>query len=384
MNSRATWALDAKLLDALVRNLRTVASSDELREYEVALLPSGAVDAHASAYARAYRVKAGDGSYTCLRFWLNTAPKAILETYTALQRSPSVYRGCGISHVRIVDEAINVDGTAVPAVLMDWVEGSALADAVTANLTNSSELVRVAEALRSTFVALNEQRTSHGDLRSSNILTAIERRSLKVGLIDLDSIRWPGGPTAVRPVGGNDMWKSIWQRDRVSMLESDYLDQAVTYLTVVLVAADRGLWRGPTDGFLTFKHLRADSDEVWRRLNQMKGTPARLATAVRRVTDKAGHWADVAEALRDTTGVVLTERTFWDAAIEGRGARVSVRAPPPPPPSPPTPRPKPIEPMESGVTVQSGDTNKWPPWLWIAVLLTIAVITALVYWWKVS
>jgi len=385
MKPQATWSLDPKLLDALVRKLRTVASSDELRAYEIALLPNGAVDVYASAYARAYRVKGADGSYTCLRFWLNTAPKAILDTYSALQRHPDVHKACGISRVRILDKAITVDGTPIPAVLMDWVDGSSVADAVTTNLKNSAELVRVAEALRSTFVTLNEQQTSHGDLRASNILTAIERRSLRVGLIDLDSIRWAGGPTAARPIGGNEMWNAIRQRDRVSMLESDYLDQAVTYLTIVAVAADRGLWRGSTDGFLTFKHLQADADEVWHRLDQMKGTPARVATAVRRAAEKPGHWSAVAEALRDEAGVVLTERTFWDAAIEGRGSRVPgrVRPPEPPPPPPrPTPRRQPTERKEPAAPLQSSSTNRLPPWLWIAVLLTIAAIIGIVYWWK--
>jgi hypothetical protein len=380
MTSYATWSLDAKLLDAYVLNLRKVTSTEYLRKYEVVLLRGGAVDAHASAYARAYRVKGPNGSIACLRFWLNTPPTSILKTYAALELAPDVRTRCGLSQVRLFNEAVAVDGTAIPAVFMDWVEGSAVADAVNQHLNNSSELLRIAEALRTTFASLNEHRTSHGDLRSSNILVSNDRRSIRVGLIDLDSIRWRGGLTTQRSIGGNEMWNRIRRRDAVSLLESDYLDQAMTYLTIVAVAAERSWWRGPTDGFLTFKQLRIDTDEALHALEQMNGTPARLACAVRRAIDAPGHWNDIADVMSHPTSAPLSEATFWGLAMEGRGSRGRPvrKAPHPAAPEPTkTEVPQPF----SNVPSQP-PTNRMPPWLWIIVVITIAVIVVFAYWLK--
>jgi serine/threonine protein kinase len=388
MISHKPWSLDAKVLDAYIRNLPTVAWSDALRKYEGVLLPDGAIDAHASAFARAYRVRGDDESFACLRFWLGTAPASVLETYAAVEREHEVLARCGLSRAQLFSEAIEVDGAAIPAVLMDWVQGSALGDAVSTHLRNSPELLRIAESLRSTFVLLNDHRISHGDLRASNIMAEIGRKTIRVRLIDLDSLRWNGGPTSPREISGNRMWDSIRNRDRVRLLESDYLDQALTYLTVVAVAAEKSWWPGPTDGFLTFEHLRADSPEVLHLLEQMSGAPGRVAGAVRRVMEKPGHWTEVAEVMRNPSRGALTDTTFWGMAFDSRDSRLRnlQSAQPPAPKEAPAKVPQPVSNAPKRTwkdvrpPVQKPEPIRTRFWLWLLMVIATAVIVILVYW----
>jgi|GEM_PF-2284371 len=386
----------SKILDAHVTNLSAVALHDSLRQLEVLRRHGGELDAHESAFARAYRVKRADGSSACLRFWKNVPPeRSFLTLYSALEQAHEMCTRLSLPNVALISEAITVKETRIPAVVMDWVEGSPLGDYVDRNLSTPANLSSTAEALRRLFNAHNATRTSHGDLRASNILARFDANSVQVGLIDLDSIRWNGGPELPRVVGGNVAWDELRKRHHVSALEYDYLDQAMTYLAVVAVAQNVSLWPGSTDDFLTVDYLRGDSDATLRDLEKLSGAPARVASAVRRVVQSQGLWSELSEAMVGSSSETLHPDEFWRRAfVRGSTTTPAPHRLQPTPPTPPTPRRKPAmppPPRKSTIQTVSAPARHHPQapararliglWIWvlIAVLLFVVVVVYLLW-----
>src|SRR5258708_21512935 len=101
----------SKVLDAYVKTLSTAALHDSLRTLEVQRRHDGELDAHESAFARAYRVRQGDGLSLCLRFWKSVPPEqSFLTLYSALERSPETCARSSLPKVSLVTEAITVRG----------------------------------------------------------------------------------------------------------------------------------------------------------------------------------------------------------------------------------------------------------------------------------
>jgi len=290
-----------------------------------------------------------------------------------MERTDGFVEQFGIPRSRLFRRALVVDGNTVPAVLMDWVEGAALGDAIADRLPNASYLRRLAETLRRRFAQMNVSAVSHGDLRASNIIIS-EESGMSVRLIDLDSLRWHGGPAKHRVVGGNLAWEGLRKEMRVSTLESDYLDQALTYLTVIAVATRPALWRVSTDGYLTPDHLQGDSDEILGVLQSGGGRAGRIATAVRQVIDGRRPWADLSDAIaRDDTGPMAQE-DFWAAFFE-RGGAMSAKA------KPSAPEPPKVTVAES-VPIQPAEANRTlPPWAWVAAAIVLGVVILFLFFW---
>lgn len=319
----------SKVLDAYVRKLSTAALHGSLRTLQVQTRLDGELDAHESEFARAYRVKQSDGSPRCLRFWKSVPPEpSFLAIYSALERSPPISDRLSLPKVTLLNEAITVRGTAIPAVLMDWMEGLGLGDYLAYNLSKPAELRSTADALLQLFTIQNDGQISHGDLRASNILVRSNADVVHIGMIDLDSFRWSDGPSLPRTVGGNPAWDELRRQHGVTPLEYDYLDQAMIYLTFIALSLDSSRWPGSTDDFLTLGYLRGDPDETLTGLEQLAGPPGRIAASVRRVLHARGHWLELHSAMaEESQSAPLKGDVFWRRTL----LRVPASQPAPPP-----------------------------------------------------
>jgi serine/threonine protein kinase len=361
------WTLPANVLDACVKDLSRWAQVEELSGLSLLNPAQPERDARSSQWARAYHVRRADGSSACLRFWYSEPHVSIIETYEAMALEDGFAERFGVPRTQLFRRAIVVGGNTIPAVLMDWIEGAALGDTIASRLPNPSYLRRLAEALRRRFAQMNAAAISHGDLRASNIMIS-EKAPISVSLIDLDSLRWSGGPRMSRAVGGNPAFEALRKEMRVSMLESDYLDQALTYLTLVSVAARPALWRVSTDAYITPDHLRGDSDEILQSLQSGGGKPGRIALAVRQVIDGRRPWSVLRDAIAHEDTGPMAHEDFWGVFFERPGA-----VPPEAKPSVPEPEvtivdDAPSQPVEVTHT----------PALWAGVIA--AIVLAAVIW----
>lgn len=314
------WPLKPNFLDALVRDLSSITPCQSLKLYRaVQLSGDGLLSAFGSAHARAYQVQQENGELACLRFWTDTPQVSVLQTYSLLENSPKIYRECGLTKVQLIPEALVVSEKSIPAVLMDWVRGKALADAIEEALNDPRILSRIAEALRSTFSSLNRQGISHGDLRASNITITFRNEQPIVGFVDFDSIRWRGGAESERVFGGNQVWEKIIPKPCPTVLQSDLMDQAHIYLTLLVLSKDRSLWESPTDHFLT---QNCQFKMILSRAKEMAGRPAEVAKIVNRVVSGEGSWEDLGLIFQKEHGPALTEDMFWDVLISERADKV--------------------------------------------------------------
>lgn len=392
------WTLDAKLLDAHVEALEETSIESALRRFRACRLPNGGLDVHASTFARAYRVTDGSGKRACLRFWMADPHPSLTGIYMALVREPGLLKRSKLPWVQLFERSMEVGGQVIPAVLMKWSSGVPLGQSIDSSANNPSRLLSLGEALRSRFVELNDAGVSHGDLRASNVIVQMKGGSPRVELIDLDSLRWRGGPSIPRVVGGNLVWQNVYSRFRVDPLAADYLDQAMLYLTIVAVAESPARWKGSTDGFLMLGQLKADAEDVLTTLGRMQGPPATIASVVRRVMNGLGSWEDLPDALagrqlRNDVG----EGAFWGSVFSRPVSPNTVAKPvestqqeqaaaPPPSPQAQTQQQRQAPPASSASQSVKGGTHEEHlrviafRWLafWIAIVL-LAVLARMLW-----
>lgn len=90
-----------------------------------------------------------------------------------------------------VPGGITLVGRKFPAVLMEWIEGPTLFQAVdrAARRGNRDVLAAIAAALRDLSIGLRDSRVTHGDLCADNLML---RPSGDLVCVDLDTLEWPG------------------------------------------------------------------------------------------------------------------------------------------------------------------------------------------------
>ncbi len=313
------WLLDPLLVDSYVLGVAELARDERLRTLKPILLAPSKVEVYSSQFARAYRVRDGDGRELCLRLWLDgTSLESVIEIYAALDDEGLRPRVPGLPNTRLIHHAFEFGGDVVPAVLMDWVKGEHLGDWLSRNRSKPTQTLRMLSTLRKSFVSWNDAGVSHGDLRASNIVVRSGGHGISVAFIDLDSLRWWSGPPAPRILGGNPLSEELRMQHQVGLLEQDHLDQAMTLLVIAATAGKPQLWRGSTDDYLWLDRLGKDPDSLLRHLGNIRGFVGSVALAVRRVFQDRGCWSELAPALAGRT-VSLSEDIFWvRAGLRGR------------------------------------------------------------------
>ena len=112
-----------------------------------------------------------EGRRTAVRC-LTRAPNDLLPRYEAISEHVSRRRErCSfLSDVRVVHRAIRIGGTELPVLLMPWVDGVTLDEAVRSRLHDRIAMRSLSESFRALWASLFAEDFGHGDLQHGNIL----------------------------------------------------------------------------------------------------------------------------------------------------------------------------------------------------------------------
>lgn len=120
--------------------------------------------------------------------------------YRSMEESlPYSARGYFPRDIAPIQGGITLVGRKMPSVLMEWIEGPTLFQAIdrAATRRNTAVLDAIAAALRDLSIGLRDGRITHGDLSPDNLLL---RPNGDLVCVDLDTLEWPGARKRVHDV----------------------------------------------------------------------------------------------------------------------------------------------------------------------------------------
>lgn len=160
--------------------------------------------------------------------------------YRALARHLSVRPCAPLVPATWLDEAVQVDDVAWPAVTMPWVPGLPLNLAVEDRLGDPDALRALADRWLEVCDQLRDAGVAHGDLQNGNILVD---EDLTIRLVDLDGVWVPdlSGHEAFET--GHPCFQHPWRTTSVWNADLDNFAGALIYTSLRALAADPGLWR---------------------------------------------------------------------------------------------------------------------------------------------
>lgn len=139
-----------------------------------------------------------------------------------------------------IDNAVLVNGTLHPIVLMEWVEGQTLKEYINDNVTNVSKILDLAESFRVMTEYFHQENIAHGDLQHGNILV---KNDGSLVVIDYDSMfiePLKGMPDTIKGLPGYQHPKR--QNNQYVNPKLDYFSELVIYLSLLIFADNPSLW----------------------------------------------------------------------------------------------------------------------------------------------
>jgi len=179
------------------------------------------------------------GNKVAVRLWIadiGDAKKRSLEISNYLENMNNEY----FVGFKYIDDAVLVNGTLHPIVLMDWVDGQPLKDYINSNIINASKILDLAGKFKEMTAYFHKENIAHGDLQHGNILV---KNDGSLVAIDYDSM-------FIEPLNGmTDTIKGLpgYQhpaRHSNQCINSklDYFSELVIYLSLLIYADAPKLW----------------------------------------------------------------------------------------------------------------------------------------------
>lgn len=179
------------------------------------------------------------GNKVAVRLWIadiGDAKKRSLEISNYLKNLNNAY----FAGFKYIDDAVLVNGTLHPIVLMDWVDGQTLKEYINSNITDAYKIIGLAEKFKEMAAYFHKQNIAHGDLQHGNILV---KNDGSLVAIDYDSM-------FIEPLNGmSDTIKGLpgYQhpaRNSNQCVNSrlDYFSELVIYLSLLIYAETPKLW----------------------------------------------------------------------------------------------------------------------------------------------
>lgn len=112
---------------------------------------------------------------------------------------PASVRSYFPQHIAPLVGGITLVGRKMPTVLMEWIDGPTLFEAIdrAASRQNRDVLDAIAASLQDLSIGLRDSRVTHGDLTPDNLML---RSSGDLVCVDLDSLEWPGARKRIHDV----------------------------------------------------------------------------------------------------------------------------------------------------------------------------------------
>ncbi len=283
--STSTWP-DRATYAALMQHPDHHLTDPELAGASYARGALGMLASWNGARAMVFKAELRPGEHCAVRFLLNDEPSAGVR-YDALDRHLSVNPVPSMVRTRWLPEGVRHGSSSYPVIKMDWVDGAPLDPYLEETLSGAGGAARVhqlADAWLLTCRRLTDAQVSHGDVHAGNtMVTQVIDGPAAIRLVDYDNV-WVPGLHAVTAEAGHP----AFQHPRSAGAggpSMDALPNALTYLSLLALAADPTLWRyhEDSDDTLLFTHADlADPDaQVWAAL---LGSPDSTVVALTAVT----------------------------------------------------------------------------------------------------
>ncbi len=194
---------------------------------------------YSGGYTTVFPFHKESGNKVAVRLWIadiGDAKKRSLEISDYLERLNNTY----FAGFKYIDDAVLVNGTLHPIVLMDWVDGQNLKEYINSNITDASKILRLAEKFKEMTAYFHKENIAHGDLQHGNILV---KNDGSLVAIDYDSM-------FIEPLNGmTDTIKGLpgYQHparhsNKYINSKLDYFSELVIYLSLLIYAETPKLW----------------------------------------------------------------------------------------------------------------------------------------------
>jgi serine/threonine protein kinase len=135
------------------------------------------------AFAAVFEVTDTTGTRWALRCFTRTVPDG-QQRYQAIAQAIQAAALPYFVAFHYIEEGVRIAGEAYPLVQMEWLEGESFASYVEHNITNASELQRLARQVHGLVMDLELKGLAHGDLSGDNMRVV----GGQLRLIDYDGI----------------------------------------------------------------------------------------------------------------------------------------------------------------------------------------------------
>lgn len=194
---------------------------------------------YSGGYSTVFPFFTKEGKKVAVRLWIadiGEAKKRSLEISQYLEGLKNDY----FAQFRYIDDAILVNGTLHPVVIMEWIQGQTLKDYLQEIISYPEKVLRLASRFRVMVTYFHKQKIAHGDLQHGNILVTEEG---EIVVIDYDSMfisPLAGMPDIIKGLEGYQ--HPSRRSNQVLHSKLDYFSELVIYLSLLVFADDSGLW----------------------------------------------------------------------------------------------------------------------------------------------
>jgi serine/threonine protein kinase len=211
-----------------------------------------------------FAIKKGE-QLKCLRVWKDDNLR--LKGLDHIKRVCDCFNQYKIDYVRgysYIERAVKLNnGVVIPAVLMDWVNGSILIDYVRDNYRNSTTIRQLANCFFSMCQYHKKYSMAHGDLSAGNIIV---QPGGDICFIDYDSFYFHefgfSIPEYTKGTPGYQHHERLNSKTPKNIDSStDYFSQIVIYLSLIAIAAEPKLFEPLSDECLLFQGGDLQSQE---------------------------------------------------------------------------------------------------------------------------
>ncbi len=193
----------------------------------------------------------------------------IKQRYNLISADIHKYGAPYLCDVDFIEDGLDVDGTLIDVVTMDWIEGLPLKKYIQAILDSNDDdskkkllLKELAEKLLEMFDYFHHQEFSHGDLQHDNIIIT-SKGDVKV--IDYDCFYTPAlGSKFLQTTSGYKGYQhpSRFTGQIISNEKADYFSELIIYLSILSLSEDFSLWEIAEDSDFSFLFSEQDFEDI--------------------------------------------------------------------------------------------------------------------------
>ncbi|WP_218599191.1 AarF/UbiB family protein [Polaribacter sp. NJDZ03] len=240
---------------------------------------------YSGGYSSVFPFHKQTGSKVAVRLWIadiGDAKKRSLEISNYLENLDNSY----FAGFKYIDDAVLVNGTLHPIVLMDWVDGQTLKEYINTNILDTSIILKLAQNFKEMTTYFHKENIAHGDLQHGNILVKSDGSLVA---IDYDSM-------FIEPLSGmSDTIKGLpgYQHpsrnsNKFVHLKLDYFSELVIYLSLLIYADSPNLWDSyyETEDLLFSKEDFIDPSNSKLIIDHLKSTNPRISELTEKMVEE--------------------------------------------------------------------------------------------------